>query len=921
MAFPQTILPLCTELLVGTTWTDITSQVYSRQPIQITRGRADESQQVEPANMQLTLDNRDGRFSPRNPVGAYYGNIGRNTQIRQSVVGASYLQIKQPTGVTSGTAYVSTPDAAALDITGDLDIRFDADLTTWSENMELVSKWTETGNQRSYLFGLANGTLYLWRSTDGSAVGSAVATVPLPTNHGRQAVRAVLQVNTPAGSRTTTFYTAPTLAGPWTQLGSSLVASPNITLFSGSGIVAVLDNPNSSSQASVIRGKIYGAQIYNGVAGTLVANPDFTAQTHGATSFVDSTGKTWTVNGGLELSTHNMRFYGEVPSWPNAWDQTGVDATAGITAAGILRRLGAGGAPPLTSTMRKTIPSTPNLVGYWPFEDEAGAISAASGLAGGSPMQVTNGTASFASETGFACSAPCAVANSAYYSGNLARHTATGFYSMRIIAHIPAGGMTTSGGVMMTLFFDTGIVSRAELVYHTGGGDFEIRLWDKAEAGTLLFSSGNIDFNSNGFFMLLSMEFTNSGSNLNYKIGTLKVGATAAGVFTGTFNSVNLGHASRAVIDATSNVDSMGFGHCMVATSLTDVFAFQPALDSFLGETAGRRIERLCREAGINFEGSGDLDDSTPMGSQSPQALLTLIQEAVDADLGILYEPRDWLALGYLPRSALYQQAPDITLDYPSHQMDSLVPVEDDQHIQNDVTVTRTNGSSARAVDTTSIMSTQQPPAGVGVYATSATVNVRLDTQAADQAGWRLLLGTLAEARFPTIALNLANKSIAGDATLTRQAQALDAGSRIAITNPPPQMPPDDISQLVQGVQETLAQYQWDMTLNCSPHSPYDSVGRYDDGASRYMSDGSTLNTGVNSTATSLSIATPSGPLWTHADGNYDILLGGERMTVTNVTGSSSPQTFTVTRSVNGVVKSQSAGAVLALAEPTYYAL
>ena len=36
-------------------------------------------------------------------------------------------------------------------------------------------------------------------------------------------------------------------------------------------------------------------------------------------------------------------------------------------------------------------------------------------------------------------------------------------------------------------------------------------------------------------------------------------------------------------------------------------------------------------------------------------------------------------------------------------------------------------------------------------------------------------------------------------------------------------------------------------------------------------------------------------------------------MTVTNITGSSSPQTFTVTRSVNGVVKAQSAGVAVAL--------
>jgi hypothetical protein len=42
---------------------------------------------------------------------------------------------------------------------------------------------------------------------------------------------------------------------------------------------------------------------------------------------------------------------------------------------------------------------------------------------------------------------------------------------------------------------------------------------------------------------------------------------------------------------------------------------------------------------------------------------------------------------------------------------------------------------------------------------------------------------------------------------------------------------------------------------------------------------------------------------------------------VTAISGSSSPQTFTVTRSVNGVVKAQSSGAAVALFQPSYVTL
>jgi hypothetical protein len=57
---------------------------------------------------------------------------------------------------------------------------------------------------------------------------------------------------------------------------------------------------------------------------------------------------------------------------------------------------------------------------------------------------------------------------------------------------------------------------------------------------------------------------------------------------------------------------------------------------------------------------------------------------------------------------------------------------------------------------------------------------------------------------------------------------------------------------------------------------------------------------------------------WTSADGQYGILVGGELMTVTNVTGGTA---FTVVRAVNGVSKSHLAGSAVTLADPVYYGL
>ena len=58
------------------------------------------------------------------------------------------------------------------------------------------------------------------------------------------------------------------------------------------------------------------------------------------------------------------------------------------------------------------------------------------------------------------------------------------------------------------------------------------------------------------------------------------------------------------------------------------------------------------------------------------------------------------------------------------------------------------------------------------------------------------------------------------------------------------------------------------------------------------------------------------------ADLPFDVRVGvGERMPVTAVSGSTSPQTFTVTRGVNGVQLAHAAGADVRLWTPAYRSL
>lgn len=94
ITFPVTPLTARVEIALGAdptadpatwNWLDITPWVRYQDGIHITRGRPDETATVNPGRARLRLDNRDGRFSRRNPTGPYYGLLSKNTPIRIGV--------------------------------------------------------------------------------------------------------------------------------------------------------------------------------------------------------------------------------------------------------------------------------------------------------------------------------------------------------------------------------------------------------------------------------------------------------------------------------------------------------------------------------------------------------------------------------------------------------------------------------------------------------------------------------------------------------------------------------------------------------------------------------------------------------------------------------------------------------------------
>lgn len=199
-------------------------------------------------------------------------------------------------GVSPGRA--QTPDTASLDVVGDLDLRVLVALDDWTPSamQTLISKWNTTGNQRSYLLQvLSTGVLRFNWSTLGTAALSADSTVaPTVANGNALWVRATIDVDNGAAGRTVTFYTSPADDGVvWTQLGATVTTAGVTSIFASTANLEV--GARQAGTLENVTGNVYAAQVLNGIAGTVVANPQFRDQAAGTTSFVDSAGLTWTV--------------------------------------------------------------------------------------------------------------------------------------------------------------------------------------------------------------------------------------------------------------------------------------------------------------------------------------------------------------------------------------------------------------------------------------------------------------------------------------------------------------------------------------------------------------------------------------------------------------------------------------------------
>lgn len=601
----------------------------------------------------------------------------------------------------------------------------------------------------------------------------------------------------------------------------------------------------------------------------------------------------------------DYRFWGEISSWPQHWDTTGSDVWIEVEAAGIMRRLNQGAVPEY-SLIRQAVtdPELTGLVAYWPCEDTAGATSVASALRSGSRMTFT-GLPELAAYNGFGASDPLPTLTGASLSGGIARYDTTSVtqYQLRYLLAVPTVGFTDLD-VISRLTVEQGAYNVRYLDIHYndppggvgsfgGPGTLTILLkdGDQADIGP---STGSITLDVRNRRLRVSLEVANNGSAMSVTLRVLDVEQGIEDSTTMSMPSTNVTRVTAvsmapATLAGDAGVDGAAVGHVTVQTAVTEIDDLGRALQPS-GETAGRRIERLCGEEGITFDAVGDLDATVAMGGQQRLKPIDVMRECELADDGMLLENLAAFGLSYRTRTSMYNQDAALTLSYPAGQLSQVpIPIDDDQRTRNKVTASRTGGvTPATAEQTDGPLSTAPPPVGVGVYGDDVTLNVESDDALPDQAAWRLSLGTVDEARFPQISVNLAHPEFADAPALKQAALSVRPGDRLVITDPPAWLPPDDISQLVLGLSETIDHFQHRITFNCAPESPW-RVGVLDDEIlGRLDTDGSALYEAVDADEQTI-LVTPTDDQglnrWTSDpdDFPFDVRAGGEVMKVAAV--------------------------------------
>jgi len=864
MAFPQDRLGTVVQMKIDDVWTDVVrydsrTKILNEPGVSISRGQGGLQSETPAGTCRWEWDDPNGIYNNENPRSPYFGKLARNTPVRVYVPrAATALLLVSPGKLLSGTVRTApisgecwAPDSAALSITGDIDIRIDVDIARIRRTgfgQYIVGKYTTTGNQRSWLLYLSSEGLVRYRwSVDGSAItGSVISTAGLP-NTGRIAIRVTHDVDNGAAGNTVTFYTATTLSGSYTQLGSAVVTAGTTSIFdstagielaaAGAAIGSTPVSPITSNYPLI--GRIYGFELCSSIGGSVVANPDFTAEAVGTTSFVDDHSNTWTVTpvtgipDSAYITNADYRFYGEFSEpvmRPNKSSSgSGTDVKIIAEAGGIIRRLTANETPlqsAITLAMKTYVTN-----GWWPGEDAttADTTSASSGTDGVQPAIINDITFAGYDAT-LAGSAGVMVCGSTgpVFSGICKTVTSTGHASF--VGYFKFPSLPASNQTMFSIYSNSGTIRRWDFV--VGATTYDLNGYNSA--GTLTVNKNTLHGvgTEPTNWICYHLGITQNGANVDdirsewFAVGTdLYLSQTAVGT---TTYAGTTGVFDRVGVQGVAALADVRFAQLMTTsnTGFNTIFYDAPELEfaqfsrGFAGELAGDRFERVAPLIGARPILIGDAADTEAMGAQPIDTGMNILYQCAVVDGGVITESVDQeAALEYRTRISLCNS---FGLELTWAQLSTgLEATPDNADVANDITLTRDNGGSARAFLEFGPMSIQESPNGINVVPDGPNCNNYLDSRLPALVQQMLLVRTWPESRYPSVKIEMHRSPFTASATLALLAQKTLITDIITITSLPTFMAPAPLYLLAKGITEELKNHTWDITWAMVPYGPY----------------------------------------------------------------------------------------------------
>lgn len=922
------------------TWVDGTALTQSNSAV-VSRGRSSAgASETEAAGLVVPLTN-SGDFTPYRAAGAHYPNMRRGL-----VVARHYVNVGARTLLFDGVAgsRATTPDAAGWAISPDLagavqfrcPLRIPAVLT-----VEIIGQFNVTGNQRAWVLFLGpTGNAGLRVSSDGTAESDSETNIALPAPAaGHLTLGWEFDGDNGDGGNTTTWYvTKGTITDLLADKTAYLFGDPDIN----SGTLTIHDSTGTPGVGD-IQGS--GFAPYPGgidawfvragtlTSGTIIADTrNLPSQASGTTAFADQapTPKTWTLTGGAAITDRKITITGHLAQSDGDYPAQSVAGTAqrAWQIAGPLRRMRQG-TPALRSALYRRINAPVNdttVRDYYPLEDGREATVPFAAVGGGNGATI-GGDVSLSSDDTFSASeALPSVSGGQSFGWNLPLSSATSVsaWEYTMLVRIPVAPDAGAGEFLDLQRIDLKGGVTSQWVLRIDDANWSVFAKDR-DGANVLSATGGADPAMFGTWMIVSLTVGLSGSDITWDLDLIPVPGGVGYGGSGTLASFGLPAGSprrlRNLVAAAPQ-EGLSFGHFIVTEGAVAGW-LAPADTAYAGEPDTARVFRLFRE-----EGQGILVDgphgigvasggweralaagAKPMGPQRPGlTLLEYLDECAQVGNGIYGEAADLFALTYRTGATLINQAAALTV---SGEALALASSDSDRDYVNDATVTRVNGSEVHR-EATGI----DAPDQAGRYDRSRTVNPQSDLALDGLAAWWLHEATWPEERFDDIPVELAKNSALYDPFF-----GLNLGDKVVVTAAatPGAAAEGDVAQLVDGWTLGVSPHNqrvglvtrpagpWSAgTIDANPASPVTSLARIE------PTSPAVLAGSLSDSATGGQSVTVTGTLWTTAAGYFplDVLIDGEQITLSAISGGASPQTFTISaRSVNGVVKAHSAGA------------